>query len=203
MRCRFCNPLVKHRLVLIPIMACVFLSACVSASKYDALNRKYDALNDQYQQSQAQAQAQIAADNQRIASLSQQVSRLQGAIKFTVNSDLLFAPGSWEISDAGKQVMARLASQLAPYQQSKLVVNGYTDNAPIGRSLERQGVTSNEVLSQKRAESVMQFLISQGVKPELISAKGWGDAQPVAPNNTPQGRAQNRRVEISLAGTGT
>jgi chemotaxis protein MotB len=192
------KPLVKHRLVLIPIMACVFLSACVSKSKYDALN-------DQYQQAQAQIASdnqRMAADTQRIASLGQQVSRLQGAIKFTVNSDLLFAPGSWEISDAGKQVMARLASQLAAYQQSKLVVNGFTDNAPIGRSLEREGVTSNDVLSQKRAESVMQYLISQGVKPELISAKGWGDTQPVAPNNTPQGRAQNRRVEIALAGSG-
>jgi chemotaxis protein MotB len=171
----------------------MFLSACVTQSRYDALN-------DKYQEYRQQAEAQKAADAQRINSLSQQVSRLQGAIKFTVNSDLLFASGSWEISAAGQQVMARLASQLAPYQQSKLIVNGYTDNAPIGRALERQGVTSNEVLSQRRANSVMQFLISQGVNPQLISAKGWGESDPVAPNNTPQGRAQNRRVEITLAG---
>jgi chemotaxis protein MotB len=44
---------------------------------------------------------------------------------------------------------------LAPFQQTKLVVNGYTDNAPIGPELQRQGITSNEVLSQKRAEAVM------------------------------------------------
>jgi len=84
-------------------------------------------------------------------------------------------------------------------QQSKIVVYGYTDNAPVGRALEREGVTSNLILSQRRAETVMQYLISQGVKPELVSAHGFGDADPVASNYTPQGRSQNRRVEIALA----
>jgi chemotaxis protein MotB len=78
-------------------------------------------------------------------------------------------------------------------------VSGYTDNAPIGRALQRQGITSNQILSQKRAENVMAFIISQGVKPDLISAQGFGEANPVAPNDTAQGRAQNRRVELSLA----
>jgi chemotaxis protein MotB len=49
---------------------------------------------------------------------------------------------------------------------------------------------------------VMQFLISQGVKPSLLSAKGFGEADPVASNDTPTGRAQNRRVELTLAGSG-
>ncbi|MBV9685904.1 MAG: OmpA family protein, partial [Alphaproteobacteria bacterium] len=82
---------------------------------------------------------------------------------------------------------------------NKLVVAGYTDNTPIGPALRAQGVTSNEELSQKRAEAVMQFLISQGVKPDLVSAKGFGDANPVASNGTAAGRAKNRRVDISLA----
>jgi chemotaxis protein MotB len=107
------------------------------------------------------------------------------------------------MSEQGKQIIARMASQLAPTQQNKLVVNGYTDNAPIGPALRRQGVTSNEILSQKRADAVMQFLISQGVRPELVSAHGYGEADPVAPNNTAAGRAQNRRVELTLAPTGS
>ena len=81
-------------------------------------------------------------------------------------------------------------------------MNGYTDNAPIGPALKRQGITSNQELSQKRADSVMQFLISQGVKPELVSAHGYGDADPVASNDTAAGRAQNRRVELTLAPSG-
>jgi chemotaxis protein MotB len=89
---------------------------------------------------------------------------------------------------------------LAPFQQTKIVVNGYTDNAPISPALQQQGIPSNAVLSQKRAEAVMQYLISQGVKPDLISARGGGEADPVASNDTAQGRAQNRRVELTLAG---
>jgi chemotaxis protein MotB len=80
-------------------------------------------------------------------------------------------------------------------------VSGYTDNAPIGEALRREGVASNQELSQKRADAVTQYLISQGVKPDLVSAQGFGDASPVASNDTTQGRAQNRRVELSLVGS--
>jgi chemotaxis protein MotB len=58
-------------------------------------------------------------------------------------------------------------------------------------------------LSQKRADTVMQFLIAQGVNPSMVSAQGFGEADPVASNDTPEGRAQNRRVELMLAGAGT
>jgi chemotaxis protein MotB len=51
---------------------------------------------------------------------------------------------------------------LAPTQQNKILVSGYTDNAPIGPALQRQGVTSNEILSQKRAENVMEYVVSLG-----------------------------------------
>jgi chemotaxis protein MotB len=174
----------KRGILPLTLLATVLLAGCgVSQSQYDALQ----AQNQQLQQ-------QVAADQQHI-------SRLQSAIKYTVNSDLLFPSGSWQISADGKSIMTKMASQLAAYQQDKLVVNGYTDNAPIGPALAREGVTSNEVLSQKRADSVMQFLISQGVKSNLISAKGWGEANPIASNSTPKGRAQNRRVEITLAGS--
>jgi chemotaxis protein MotB len=64
-----------------------------------------------------------------------------------------------------------------------------------------QSTLTNQELSEKRADAVMQFLISQGLKPDLVSAKGFGEADPVASNNSAQGRAQNRRVELSLAGS--
>jgi len=187
------NRVIKLRLVLLPMLAVILLSGCVvSESKYDALNERFA----QYRQ---QAEAQRAADAQRINSLNQQVTRLQGAIKYTVNSDLLFTSGGWDMNDRGKQIIASMAAKLAPTQQNKIVVSGYTDNAPIGPALAREGITSNQILSQKRAENVMEFLVSQGVKPDLVSARGFGDADPVASNNTPQGRAQNRRVVLALA----
>ena len=80
------------------------------------------------------------------------------------------------------------------------MVTGYTDNARIGPALARQGITSNQILSEKRANSVTQYMISQGVKPELVTARGLGESDPVVPNTNARSRAQNRRVEITLAG---
>jgi len=177
----------KRGALLLPLLASVLLSACVSQSAYDQLQVQ----NQQLQQQNSALQAQVAADKA-------QICRLQGAIKYTVNSDLLFPSGGWQMSDRGKQIIANMAAKLAPTQQNKILVSGYTDNAPIGPALRRQGITSNQDLSQKRAENVMEFVISQGVKPDLISAKGFGDADAVASNATPQGRAQNRRVELSV-----
>ena len=181
----------KRGVLLFPFIASVLLSACVSQSKYDELQAQYQRV----QQQNATLSNQVAADKA-------QICRLQGAIKYTVNSDLLFPSGGWQMSDRGKEIIGNMAAKLAPTQQNKILVSGYTDNAPIGPALQRQGITSNQILSQKRAENVMEFLNSQGVKPDLISAQGFGDRNPVASNDTVQGRAQNRRVELSVAGSG-
>ncbi len=93
-------------------------------------------------------------------------------------------------------------SSVAVFKVATLPVNGYTDDTPIGAGLMRQGVTSNLILSQKRADNVMRYMISQGVNPNLISAQGFGGADPVASNATPEGSAQNRRVELTLANSG-
>jgi chemotaxis protein MotB len=174
----------KHRLIFVSLLSTTFLTGCVVwKSDYD----KLQAQNQQLQQ-------QVAADHQ-------QINRLQGAIKYTVNSDLLFASGSWQMRPQGQKIIGDFARKLAPTQQNHLMVSGYTDNAPIGPVLQQQGVTSNQELSQKRADAVMQYLITQGVTPDLVSAKGFGETNPVAPNDTAQGRAQNRRVELSLVGS--
>ena len=104
---------------------------------------------------------------------------------------------------AAAQTIAKMAPILAPFQPTTIIVTGYTDNVPIGPELRAQGVDNNQQLSLKRAQTVGNFLISQGVNPNLVSERGLGEADPVAPNDTPQGRAQNRRVELTLAGPGT
>ncbi|HTU56453.1 MAG TPA: OmpA family protein, partial [Acetobacteraceae bacterium] len=150
-------------IMLLPLVAPLALAACgVSQSDYDALKTQ----NQQLQQ-------QVASDKAEI-------TRLQGAIAYTVNSDLLFPSGGWQLSDRGKQIIARLAEKLAPSQQNHLYVSGYTDNEPVGTALRQQGITSNQILSEKRADNVMQYIVSQGVNPSLISAHGYGDADPVA-----------------------
>lgn len=178
----------RSRLMAGLLLTPLLLAACVSQSDYDAVKNENTQLRQQLAQQTARANAE-----------AQQITRLQNAIAHSVNSDLLFRPGSWELSPQGRQIMGDLARQLAPTQQSRLLVTGYTDNAPIGPALRREGVESNQQLSQKRAEAVMQFLITQGVRPNMISARGAGEADPIAPNNSAANRAKNRRVVISVA----
>ena len=170
------------------VSAMLLLSGCVSQQKYDALQSRYDQLNQTMS-------SQINAHQMHI-------ERLQNAIKVTLNDQLLFPSGGWQMPNDAQQTIAKMAPILAPMQQTKITVNGYTDNVPIGPGLKRQGVTSNQILSEKRADNVMQFMISKGVNPSLISAQGFGEADPVASNDTPEGQAQNRRVELTLAGSG-
>ncbi|MGO9633777.1 MAG: OmpA family protein [Steroidobacteraceae bacterium] len=175
--------------------AALLLAGCVSQQKYDASQQKNADLEQEYQQLNQAMSAEVGAKNM-------QISRMQDAIKVSVNSELLFPSGGWEMPAAAKTSIAKIAAILAPHQTTKINVNGYTDSTPIGPGLMKQGVTSNLILSQKRADNVMQYLISQGVKPDLVSAQGFGEADPVASNDTPAGRAQNRRVELTVASTG-
>jgi chemotaxis protein MotB len=155
------------------------LAGCVTRSAYDQLNQ--------------QLSAEIARGEVHI-------TRLQGAIKVAVDSQLLFPSGGWQMPPEAAKTIAEMAPVLAPMQTAHIVVTGYTDNVPIGPELRQQGVASNEQLSMMRAQTVVQYLISQGVNPNLLTAQGRGDADPVASNDTPEGRAQNRRVELTLPG---
>jgi chemotaxis protein MotB len=170
----------KRGVQFLPLVAPLLLTNCVWKSDYDAL------------------QAQNNQLKQQVAAQQQEISQLQGAIKYTVESDLLFASGSYQVSQQGQSLVASFTQKLAPIQRSKIIVTGFTDNQPVGPALVRQGITDNNVLSQKRAEAVMQIMISQGANPQLVEAHGAGDSNPVGSNATPAGRAQNRRVEFTL-----
>jgi len=170
------------------------LAGCVSEQTYDASQQKNAQLEKEYQDLNQTMSAEVGAKNV-------QISRLQDAIKVSIDSELLFPSGGWEMPEDAKVTIAKIAAVLAPHQTTKIQVNGYTDSTPIGPVLMQEGITSNLILSQKRADNVMQYMISQGVNPQLVSAKGFGDADPVASNATPEGRAQNRRVELTLSQT--
>src|SRR5580700_5986009 len=180
---------------MLGVAAALLLTGCVSQQKYEAVQQKNSDLEQEYQQLNQTMSSEVAARNI-------QISRMQDAIKVTVNSELLFPSGGWEMPTDAKTSIAKIAAILAPHQTMKVNVNGYTDSTPIGPGLIRQGVTTNIILSQRRADNVMQYMISQGVKPDLVSAHGFGEADPVASNDPPAGRAQNRRVELTVSGPG-
>jgi chemotaxis protein MotB len=168
----------------VPLTA-ILLGACVSQSSYDQLQAQNQQLQAQNQQLQAQL-AQSRAEQ-----------------KFVEAGDMLFAEGGFQLSPAGQAELANnIAPKLRGLQNAKVVVYGYTDNTPVGPALQRQGVPDNLVLSTRRAATVVTFLVSQGVNPNVISAKGFGETHPEASNDTPQGRAANRRIEITIQGPG-
>jgi chemotaxis protein MotB len=167
--------------MLLPLIAAALLAGCVSMSTYDQLQQRLS--------------GEIAQDQVRI-------TKLQGAIKVTVNSELLFPSGGWQMPPGAAATIAKMAPILGPMQNAHITVVGYTDNVPIGPELRAQGIANNQELSLKRAQTVMNYLISQGVSAAALTAEGKGDADPVASNDTPQGRAQNRRVELTLPNQG-
>jgi chemotaxis protein MotB len=169
----------------IPIATLLLLPACVSQSAYDEL--------------QAQHQ-QLEAQNQQ---LQGQLATLQAQASFVEAGDLLFPPGGYQLTAAGQAELANnIAPRLRGLPYAKVVVYGYTDNTPVGPELQRAGINDNLTLSLWRAAAVANFLISQGVNPNIVAIKGFGDTHPVAPNDTPANRAKNRRIVITVQGPG-
>ena len=171
--------------------AALILSACVSQKAYD----------EQTQQLQ-QAQTQLASAQAQSAAQQTEITKMQQEDKWVVAGDLLFPEGGYQLSASGKQALSQYVPRLQALQNAKVVVYGYTDNKRVGSGLRRAGIANNVDLSSRRADDVVAYLQSQGVNPGIISAKGFGDTHPVASNNTAQGRAQNRRIEIVLEGPG-
>lgn len=130
------------------------------------------------------------------------VTQQQGSILLTSSADYMFPSGGWQIP-SDSPILNRMVPILSSLHNTKIVVSGYTDNTPVGPQLQRMGVANNVDLSNRRANSVVNYLASHGVSPSLLSAQGFGDANPVVSNDSPQGRARNRRVDITLIGDGT
>jgi chemotaxis protein MotB len=168
---------------IVPLTALI-LGACVSQSAYEQQTRQLQA-----------AQAQSAAEQQQIA-------RMHAENKWVVAGDLLFPEGGYQLSPNGQQALSQYVPQLKNLNNAKVVVYGYTDNLPVGPGLQRAGVKDNIDLSSRRADNVVAYFRAQGVNPTILSAKGFGDTHPVASNDTPDGRAKNRRIEIVMEGPG-
>ena len=111
-----------------------------------------------------------------------------------MQSAILFPSGKAELSDEGKEALTEVAKILADISDRKFQVAGHTDNVPI----KKRRFKSNWDLSSARAVAVVKHLIENGVQAENISAAGYAETQPAASNETEEGKAQNRRIEIVL-----
>ena len=117
-----------------------------------------------------------------------------GRMLIALDSDVLFDSGKTSLKPAGQSALAKVAQVLAGITDRKYQVAGHTDNVPIHTAK----FPSNWELSTAHAVEVISFLIANGIKPQQLSAAGFGEFDPVAANDTAENRAQNRRIEIVL-----
>ncbi len=119
------------------------------------------------------------------------VKIIDGRMVVVLKTDILFGSGSAELSTGGEEALAQVAEVLASLDR-RYQVEGHTDNVPIATSR----YPSNWFLAAARAIGVVDHLVASGLPAENVSAAAFGDTHPVAANDTPEGKAQNRRIEI-------
>jgi outer membrane protein OmpA-like peptidoglycan-associated protein len=107
-------------------------------------------------------------------------------------SDVLFKTGSFELLPGARERLAKVSGIVLAYPSLHLQVEGHTDS--VG------GDEYNQTLSEKRAGSVRDYLVQQGIYADSIESRGFGKTMPIASNDTSEGRQQNRRVELVLSG---
>ncbi|HEY1555070.1 MAG TPA: OmpA family protein [Kofleriaceae bacterium] len=142
----------------------------------------------------AQYRAVVARLRAMIDSGQLKVAIRDGKMIIALPNDILFESGRTDVKLDGKAALAKVALALAPINDRSFLVAGHTDNVPIRTDL----FPSNWELSTRRAVEVVHFLVAQGMNPKLLAAAGYGEFDPVAPNDTTEHRAQNRRIEIVL-----
>jgi chemotaxis protein MotB len=168
------------------LAAAALLSACVTATNFNEQVQK----SATYQKLDAQLKTEPATD--RV-----QIEQLQNLVRLTLASAVLFPEGGQQLTDAGQAMLAKLVPALKDLRKQRIVVIGFTDDVPLGEG-QRQRFAGNVELSKARADAVTAFLTAQGVPAALITSVGLGESHPVASNDTAQGRAKNRRVEIDI-----
>lgn len=126
-----------------------------------------------------------------------QITQLADKLTVSIVDKILFPSGKATISPPGLQVLRRVGNILKNKTDKIIRVEGHTDNVPIKGQLKKE-FDSNWELSTTRATNVVHLLQEIGIAPARLEAVGLGEYRPVATNETPEGRAQNRRIEIVL-----
>ncbi|MBN1292856.1 MAG: OmpA family protein [Candidatus Latescibacteria bacterium] len=119
-----------------------------------------------------------------------QVERVGEGIKITFDSGILFQTNSYELDSPAISNIEQLANILKKYEDTDILVDGHTDSTGSDEY--------NQTLSERRAKSVAVHLVSNGIMNQRIMTIGHGETEPVASNDTPDGRRLNRRVEIAI-----
>jgi len=157
------------------------------AEKAKAAAAQSENLRQQAEQEKAELRARLL---QQLNSILATRDSARGLIANM--SDVLFKSGSYELLPGARERLAKVSGIVLAYPSLHLAVEGHTDS--IGTD------EYNQNLSEQRAEAVRDYFVQQGIASASIEARGFGKSEPIASNDTPEGRQQNRRVELVLSG---
>jgi len=161
----------------------------------DALQKQKDDELAKAQKSMDDIKSSLKAE---IDKGSLQISELKGKLTLNLVDKVLFATGEADVNPEGRKVLDQIGSVLNNVQGKDIHIDGHTDNVPITGGLAHKYATNWE-LSTARATAVARYLQDNGgVDPKRLVAAGFGEYRPIAPNDTPENRALNRRIEIVL-----
>jgi chemotaxis protein MotB len=160
-------------------------------SRADELQKEKDAVVQSHKSLEDEMRAALESKDVTI-------SKLQGKLTVNILDRVLFNSGEADLKPDGANVLHKVADILSQHPDLKIHVIGHTDNVPI-RSSARSRYPSNWELSTARATAAVRFLSEDcGIDPKRLGAVGYGEFRPVADNSTPEGRARNRRIAITL-----
>ena len=125
------------------------------------------------------------------------ISELKGKLTVNMVDSILFDSGRAEVKKGGLEILGKVVSILKDVKDKSIRIEGHTDDVQISRALAQRYPTNWE-LSAARAVNVARFLQDQGIDPGNLSAAAYGEWKPVATNDTAEGKAKNRRIEIIL-----
>jgi chemotaxis protein MotB len=165
------------------------------------LSRQIAALEQQKTQLLAASQQNQSQYDQLVRNLTEEVKKGQLQVRqykdmltVDVAEQLFFDSGRADLKDTGKAVLKKVGEALKGYEDKVIRVVGHTDNVPIKTKV----FPSNWELSVARATTVVRYLLETGIPPERMVASGRAEYQPVAENDSAEGRKKNRRIEITL-----
>ncbi|UCG38690.1 MAG: OmpA family protein [bacterium] len=173
------------------------------------LQTDYEALRSRKEELERQKEAELeklkATYDELVQSLKGeieageiQIRRMKDRLSVNLMEKILFDSGKADLKGSGIEVLRKIGAQLAKIQDKRVQIEGHTDNVPIGGKLKERFPTNWE-LSASRALAVVHFLQEEvGIEPLKLSAAGYGEYQPADSNETAEGKAANRRIEIVL-----
>jgi chemotaxis protein MotB len=168
--------------------------------KEDALQKRMADLQEKADQVQKQSDAfqqMQSAMKAEVDAKQVTIKELEGKLTLSMVEAILFDSGKANVKKEGREALKKVAEVLKNVKDQEIIVAGHTDNVPITSKLAAIYPTNWE-LSAARAIAVVKILEGGGVDPKFLVASGFGEFRPVADNGTPEGRAQNRRMEIVL-----